>query len=65
MAGLGDRSDVRASAADLPFIGWQGGGFKPGIHSLAKHYPQAELIPVYLENLNHHLTERPKRFARC
>lgn len=27
--------------------------FKPGIHSLAKQYPQAELIPVYLENLNH------------
>lgn len=27
--------------------------FKPGIYSLAKHYPQAELIPVYLENLNH------------
>ena len=27
--------------------------FKPGIHSLAKQLPQAELIPVYLENLNH------------
>ena len=27
--------------------------FKPGIHSLAKHCPMAELIPVYLENLSH------------
>jgi 1-acyl-sn-glycerol-3-phosphate acyltransferase len=27
--------------------------FRPGMHSLSKHYPQAELIPVYLENLNH------------
>lgn len=27
--------------------------FKAGIYSLAKHYPQAELIPVFLENLNH------------
>lgn len=27
--------------------------FKPGIHTLTKHYPRAELIPVYLENLNH------------
>ncbi len=26
--------------------------FRPGIHALAKRYPQAELIPVYLENLN-------------
>jgi 1-acyl-sn-glycerol-3-phosphate acyltransferase len=27
--------------------------FKAGIHSLAKQYPQAVLIPVYLENLNY------------
>ena len=27
--------------------------FKPGIYSLVKHYPKAELIPVYLENLNY------------
>ncbi len=27
--------------------------FRSGIHALAKRYPQAELIPVYLENLNH------------
>lgn len=27
--------------------------FRPGIHSLARRYPQAELIPVFLENLNH------------
>lgn len=26
--------------------------FRPGIHALAKCYPQAELIPVHLENLN-------------
>jgi 1-acyl-sn-glycerol-3-phosphate acyltransferase len=26
--------------------------FRPGIHALARRYPQAELIPVYLENLN-------------
>jgi 1-acyl-sn-glycerol-3-phosphate acyltransferase len=26
--------------------------FRPGIHALAKRHPQAELIPVYLENLN-------------
>ncbi len=26
--------------------------FRPGIHALAKLYPQAELIPVHLENLN-------------
>jgi 1-acyl-sn-glycerol-3-phosphate acyltransferase len=27
--------------------------FKPGIFTLARHYPLAELIPVHLENLNH------------
>lgn len=27
--------------------------FRSGIHALAKRHPQAELIPVYLENLNH------------
>lgn len=27
--------------------------FRPGICAVAKRYPQAELIPVYLENLNH------------
>ncbi len=27
--------------------------FKPGIFTLARQYPQAELIPVYLENLSH------------
>ncbi|MBC8126569.1 MAG: 1-acyl-sn-glycerol-3-phosphate acyltransferase [Gloeobacteraceae cyanobacterium ES-bin-144] len=27
--------------------------FKPGIHSLVKKYPCAELIPVHLSNLNH------------
>lgn len=26
--------------------------FRPGIHALARRHPQAELIPVYLENLN-------------
>ena len=26
--------------------------FRPGLHALAKQYPQAELIPVHLENLN-------------
>jgi 1-acyl-sn-glycerol-3-phosphate acyltransferase len=28
-------------------------GFKPGLFTLARHYPQAELIPVFLENLSH------------
>jgi 1-acyl-sn-glycerol-3-phosphate acyltransferase len=27
--------------------------FKPGIYTLARHYPLAELIPVHLENLSH------------
>lgn len=27
--------------------------FKPGIHTLARHYPDAELIPVFLDNLSH------------
>jgi 1-acyl-sn-glycerol-3-phosphate acyltransferase len=27
--------------------------FRAGIHSLARRHPEAELIPVYLENLNH------------
>lgn len=27
--------------------------FKPGIFTLARHYPQAELVPVFLENLSH------------
>jgi 1-acyl-sn-glycerol-3-phosphate acyltransferase len=26
--------------------------FRPGLHALARRHPQAELIPVYLENLN-------------
>jgi 1-acyl-sn-glycerol-3-phosphate acyltransferase len=26
--------------------------FRSGIHALAKRYPQAEVIPVHLENLN-------------
>ncbi|MGZ0654120.1 lysophospholipid acyltransferase family protein [Coraliomargarita sp. W4R72] len=28
------------------------GNFKSGLYHLAKHYPQAHYIPVYLENLN-------------
>ena len=27
--------------------------FRPGIHTLVKRHPQVELIPVFLENLNH------------
>lgn len=27
--------------------------FRAGIHTLARHYPHAELIPVFLDNLNH------------
>jgi 1-acyl-sn-glycerol-3-phosphate acyltransferase len=28
------------------------GAFKPGLHHLAEKHPQAEFVPVYLENLN-------------
>lgn len=28
------------------------GTFKPGLHHIAQHHPQVELVPVYLQNLN-------------